>query len=140
MRTLFRAVFILIVLAVVGVFVMGYWRPAGTDSPSGIGGPGGIDTERVRETAADLGEKAAIATQKIQETVGEAALTTKIKAKMALDDTLKSRAIDVTTTGSTVTVSGEVPTAAARDRALALARETDGVKVVIDHLAIRPAQ
>ena len=59
---------------------------------------------------------------------------------MALDDTLKSRAIDVTTTGSTVTVSGEVPTAAARDRALALARETDGVKVVIDHLAIRPAQ
>ena len=145
MRTLFRAVFILILLAVVAFLVMGYFpaglSPAGTDSPSSsIGGPGGIDPERVRERAADLGEKAAIATQKIQETVGEAALTTKIKAKMALDDTLKSRAIDVTTTGSTVTVSGEVPTAAARERALALARETDGVSVVIDHLAIRPPQ
>ena len=70
--------------------------------------------------------------------MGEAALTTKIKAKMALDDTLKSRAIDVSTEGSTVTVSGTVPSAAAHARAVALARETNGVSVVVDHLQVVP--
>ena len=104
-------------------------------SPS-VGTNGTIDTALARERAADLGEKAAVATQKIQETVAEATLTTKIKAKMALDDTLKARQIDVSTNGATVTVSGEVPTSAARDRALALARETDGVSVVVDHLRV----
>ena len=143
MRTLIRLVFVLILVAVVGLLLVGYWpaglslQNAGTESPpSGVEPSKPIDTERVRERAADLGEKAAIATQKIQESVGEAALTTKIKAKMALDDTLKARAIDVSTTGSTVTVSGRVPTAAARARALALARETDGVSVVIDRLEV----
>jgi hypothetical protein len=145
MRTLFRAVVVLILVAVVGFFVLGYWPPglspreAGTDAPATSTGPSGIDTERVRERAADIGEKAAIAGQKIQESVTEAALTTKIKAKMALDDTLTSRAIDVSTTGSTVTVSGQVPSAAARDRALALARETDGVSDVIDRLEVSAA-
>jgi osmotically-inducible protein OsmY len=57
---------------------------------------------------------------------------------MALDDTLKSRSIDVSTSGSTVTVSGQVPTAAARARALALARETDGVSAVVDRLEVKP--
>jgi hypothetical protein len=145
MRTLIRAVFVLILLAVVGFFAMGYWpaglspNRTGTDSPD-VGTSGNIDTERVRERAADIGEKAAVATQKIQESVAEAAVTTKIKAKMALDDTLTSRAIDVSTSGSTVTVSGRVPSAAARARALALARETDGVSVVIDRLEVGGTQ
>ena len=55
---------------------------------------------------------------------------------MALDDSLKSRAIDVSTEGSTVTVSGTVPSRPAHDRAIALARETAGVSVVVDHLEI----
>ena len=142
MRTLVRLILMLVVVAFVGVLLLGWW-PAGvlrsprTTSPAPpVGTNGTIDTERVRERAADLGEKAAVATQKIQESVAEATLTTKIKAKMALDDTLKARQIDVSTNGSTVTVSGEVPTTAARDRALALARETDGVSVVVDHLEI----
>ena len=76
MRTLIRAVFVLILVAVVGFLAMGYWpaglslQKAGTESPSsGAGTSGRIDTERVRERAADIGEKAAIATQKIQESV-----------------------------------------------------------------------
>ena len=40
------------------------------------------------------------------ESAGEAALTSKIKAKMVLDDTIKARSIDVTTDRTTVTVSG----------------------------------
>jgi len=143
MRTIIRAFFMLVLLAVVGVMLLNYW-PAGwslqrartaVGSPD-IGTTGTINTERARERAADIGEKAAVATKKIQENLAEAALTTKIKAKMALDDTLKARAIDVSTEGATVTVSGTVPTDAAHDRAIALARETDGVSVVVDHLEI----
>jgi hyperosmotically inducible protein len=149
MRTIIRALLALILVAVVGVLLLNYWPGGwpfgGARTGPASSGAGTINTERARERAAeigeraaDLGEKAAVATKKIQETVSEAGLTTKIKAKMALDDTLKSRAIDVSTEGSTVTVSGTVPTAAARDRALALARETAGVSVVIDRLEIRP--
>jgi cytoskeletal protein RodZ len=142
MRTLIRLILMLVVVVFVGALLLGWW-PAGllrdprsaSPTPS-VGTNGTIDPARARERGAELGEKAAIATQKFQETVAEATLTTKIKAKMALDDTLKARKIDVSTTGSTVTVSGEVPTSAARDRALALARETAGVSVVVDHLEI----
>jgi hypothetical protein len=143
MRTILRALLMLVLIGVVGVMLLNFW-PAGwslqrartnAGSPD-IGTTGTINTERARERAADLGEKAAVATKKIQENLAEAGLTTKIKAKMALDDTLKARAIDVSTEGSTVTVSGTVPTAAAHTRAIALARETAGVSVVVDHLQI----
>ena len=141
MRTIIRALLVLILVAVVGVILLNYWPaewPFGGTRTGPASGAGTISTERARERAAEIGEKAAVATKKIQETVSEAGLTTKIKAKMALDDTLKSGAIDVSTEGSTVTVSGTVPTAAARNRALALARETAGVSVVIDRLEIKP--
>ena len=156
MRTIIRALLVLVLVAVVGVMMLNYW-PAGwslergrtgsaspTSRTSPATGTTGttatINTEKARERAAELGEKAAAATQKIQETVSEAGLTTKIKAKMALDDTLKSRAIDVSTEGSTVTVAGTVPSVAAHNRALALARETAGVSVVVDHLKIESAR
>ena len=143
MRTIIRALFVLVLVAVVCVVMLNYWPAgwslngarAGSTSPAS-GTTGAIDTEKARERAAELGEKAAVATQKIQETVSEAGLTTKIKAKMALDDTLKSRTIDVSTEGTTVTVSGTVPTVAAHDRAISLARETAGISVVIDHLKV----
>ena len=73
-------------------------------------------------------------------TLGEAALTSKIKAKMALDDTIKARQIDVTTHATTVTLSGKVSTAAERERALALARETSGVTQVVDRLVLDAAK
>ena len=44
--------------------------------------------------------KPAVAASKVEATLDEAALTTKIKAKMALDDAVKARSIDVTTRGS----------------------------------------
>jgi osmotically-inducible protein OsmY len=143
MRTVLRAVLVLVLVGVVVVMVMTLWPAgwsfqragAGTTAPN-AGTTGSTTTERARERGAEIGEKAAAATKKVQETVAEAALTTKIKAKMALDDTLKSRAIDVSTEGSTVTVSGSVPSAAAHTRAIALVRETAGVSTVVDHLEV----
>jgi len=57
---------------------------------------------------------------------------------MILDDSVKARAIDVTTNDSTVTLSGTVRSAAEHDRAVALARETVGVARVVDHLVVQP--
>jgi hyperosmotically inducible protein len=92
--------------------------------------------DKARERGAELGEKAAVAGEKIKDAAHDATITSKIKAKMALDDTVKARAIDVSTDGSTVTVSGTVRSRVEHDRALALARETAGVTTVIDHLSM----
>jgi osmotically-inducible protein OsmY len=55
---------------------------------------------------------------------------------MALDDTLDSSGINVDTEGSHVTLKGNVPTEAQHQRALQLARETDGVTAVVDRLGV----
>jgi hyperosmotically inducible protein len=67
----------------------------------------------------------------------DAALTAKIKSKMALDDTVEAASINVDTTGQTVTLTGAVDSPEQRVRALLLARETDGVATVVDHLTVR---
>ena len=92
---------------------------------------------RARQTGAEIGERAAVATGKVEETLGEAGLTAKIKAKMALDDLVKARSINVTTQGTTVTLTGTVESKPERDRAVALASETDGVTRVVDELSMR---
>jgi osmotically-inducible protein OsmY len=142
MRTLIRTLLVLAVLAVGAMLLLGYpngssWRGVRPTSTPAVGTTGVVNMEKARERGAELGEKAAIATEKVRETAHDAGITTKIKAKMALDDSVRSRAIDVSTDGSTVTLSGTVGSAAEHHRAIALARETDGVSAVIDRLTIR---
>jgi len=128
-------------IAVVGMFLFGYWTGSGfrsepASTPAPVATTGTVDTEKARERGAEIGEKAALAVAKVKETVSEAELTGKIKAKMALDDLVKARAIDVTTNGTTVTLTGTVGSQAEHDRAVALARETKGVTRVVDGLRI----
>jgi hyperosmotically inducible periplasmic protein len=66
-------------------------------------------------------------------------ITTAVKSKLAADDTVKAYQIDVDTRDGVVTLTGTVPTAAARDRAVQLARETDGVTRVEDRLTVDAA-
>ena len=82
-----------------------------------------------------VGEKTAEAAGFASAVLTDSALTAKIKSKMALDDTVHARAIDVSTTGHVVTVSGVVGSQAEHDRIVQLAGETAGVTRVIDHLA-----
>ena len=135
MRAL-RMLFVLALLGGVAFFLFGYWAGNSGTRVNGIGTTG-IDTSAARERAAELGERAAIASEKAGEAVREMSLTAKIKAKMALDDLVKARSIDVTTDGSTVVLAGEVHSDAERDRAVALARETDGVQKVVDSLRVQ---
>lgn len=141
MRTIIRSVLILVLVVVVAVVLLGVWtgsswRTDERDLTPAVG-TGGVDTQRAREIGADVAEKAAMASQQVKEESHDAAITTKIKAKMALDDLVKARSIHVTTEGSTVTLTGSVGSAAEHDRAVALARETAGVANVVDRLVIR---
>jgi hyperosmotically inducible protein len=63
-------------------------------------------------------------------------LTAKIKSKMALDDSVKARNINVDTNGTVVTVTGTVQSDQERERAVRLAKETAGVTQVVDRLHI----
>ena len=80
--------------------------------------------------------KASVAATKVGGTMSDGALTAKIKSKMALDDRVKGRAINVDTSGSVVTMTGVVASADERERAVRLARDTEGVTQVVDRLHI----
>ena len=68
----------------------------------------------------------------------DAGITTAVKSKLAADDTVKAYKVDVDTNNKVVTLSGEVDTAAQRDHAVTIARNTDGVADVIDQLVVNP--
>ena len=59
---------------------------------------------------------------------------------MALDDSVNAREVNVDTTDGVVTVSGRFRSEAARDKALQLARETLGVKKVVDRTTVGEAR
>jgi hyperosmotically inducible periplasmic protein len=103
--------------------------------------PSGGNVESARKRTADIvttvSEKGLEAATRLEGAMSEGALTAKIKSKMALDDSVKARAIGVGTVGSIVTLTGRVGSAAERDRAVRLAMETDGVTKVVDHLEVQ---
>ena len=96
-----------------------------------------IDTSRARETGAKIGEKVAAGANQAEHALENAALTAKIKSKMALDDSVKALDINVDTANNVVTLTGTVHSEAERTRAVQLARETAGVTSVNDRLTIR---
>jgi len=140
LQGLFRLVLVVVIIVGLGAFFMGYrWAGRDTvpDRTVGTTGPDpAVDTSRARETGAEIGEKVAVGAGKAERAVSDAGLTTKIKAKMALDDTVRAASIDIDTDGTVVTLSGTVRTESERTRAVQLARETDGVTRVVDRLAV----
>jgi hyperosmotically inducible periplasmic protein len=66
-------------------------------------------------------------------------ITTAVKSKFAADDTVKAYQIDVTTENKIVTLAGNVETSAAKEQAVLLARNTDGVTEVVDRLVVSEA-
>ena len=70
--------------------------------------------------------------------IGDAGITTAVKAKMIADATVSGLKIDVDTKDGVVALIGNVGSAAEKRRAIEIARETDGVKSVRDDLKIVP--
>jgi len=138
-RTLLRVVLVLIILAAVAAFYFGY-RIADRDdpeSPYAVGTVGkAVDVDTAKEAGAAIAGKVAVGANAAQRLASSAALTAKIKSKMALDDVVDAARIDVDTNGTVVTLSGRVSTDAERQRAVQLARETEGVTSVVDKMVI----
>ena len=79
--------------------------------------------DNVRDAARDAGSM-----------IGDAGITAAIKTKMLADSTVGGFKIDVDTKDGVVSLTGDVASTVEKRRALAIARETDGVKSVTDKL------
>ena len=164
-RGLLKLVLLIVVLVGVGMFLLGWWgaRVRPVDEPAQVVGTTGTEVrqeagearDKAREVGAEVGDRAAVAADKAEDVaqkaaeqtaiaaertrqaIAEGSLTAKIKAKMALDDHVKALDLNVDTVGSTVTVRGWVNNQAEKDRALQLARDTEGVTQVVDKVQIK---
>ena len=138
-RTLFKVVLVVILIAAAAAFFVGYrFADDGVETPiSAERALPSVDAQKARETGAKVGEAVATGAVQAQQVLNEGSLTAKIKSKMALDDTVKALSIDIDTNGTEVTLTGSVNSAAERDKAVQLARETAGVTAVHNKLVIR---
>jgi osmotically-inducible protein OsmY len=71
--------------------------------------------------------------------IDDGVIVTKLKAKYLADSEVKASEIDVSANSGVVTLEGHVANAAARERAVSLARDTDGVVQVVDRLSVETA-
>jgi osmotically-inducible protein OsmY len=81
-------------------------------------------------------KKAGDAMDRSGDALSDAAITTAVKTKFLADSTVSGLKIDVDTKDGIVSLNGNVSNAGERRQALALARETKGVKTVKDNLKI----
>ena len=151
-RGLLKLVVLIVVVVAVGMFFLG-WNvgdrtvevddtgravgTAGRTAADGTRQAADQAADKGRQVGAEVGERVGAAADTASRALADGSLTAKIKSKMALDDTVKALNLDVDTNGGVVTVKGYVRSEAERDRALQLARETDGVIRVVDGLRVR---
>jgi hypothetical protein len=69
----------------------------------------------------------------------DAGITTSVNTQLATDDMVSALDVNVTTDNGVVTLSGTVESVAERERAMEIARNTEGVRDVIDQLRIGEA-
>jgi hypothetical protein len=143
MRQLLALILIAVLVVVAVMFLMdtrGFrWDgngAAGADQPIGTAGEP-VERSRAREVGAEIADGVATGLSAAERALANAQITAKIKSKMALDDTIRARTIDVDTQEGVVTLTGTVANEAERERAMRLAEETDGVSSVVDRLSVR---
>lgn len=101
-----------------------------------------IDQIRVTETAATGGvldesaSRAEGAARRAGAAIADAAITSAVKAQFLADTTVGGLQIDVDTKAGVVVLNGTVSSRAEADRAVMLARNTEGVDHVVDNLRV----
>lgn len=115
-------------------------REKATGPVEGTAGAVAGATKTGARKTAEASKKAAGKTKQAASKTGEVItdgwITSRVKTRFMADKTLRASAIDVDTSDNVVTLNGFVPNEAARARAVALAREIEGVKSVVDNLKI----
>lgn len=69
--------------------------------------------------------------------LNDSKITTIVKTRLLMDTNVSGTDIDVTTNDNTVTLKGTVKSDAEHDLALAIAKNTDDVKKVVDELKVK---
>jgi hyperosmotically inducible periplasmic protein len=100
----------------------------------GIVGFTGCTAAKNTGTAVSEGTKEAA--EKTGEVVTDASITAAVKMKMADDEMVKARNIDVDTKDGVVTLNGTVSSKAEEQKAIDLANSVDGVKRVVSNLRV----
>lgn len=86
-----------------------------------------------------VGTTACSSTVPVEAQIDDAAITAQVKSKLAADPEVAAHNIDVDTNEGVVTLSGRVDDGAERSEAEKLARNTDGVRRVINNLKVGDA-
>ena len=142
LRILIKALLVVIILVAIGAVLTGRWSTNAKtvpDSPISTPSTPGpvVDTSRAREVGAKIGEATAKAANQAEDAIAHGAVTAKVKSKIVFDELVKARNIHVETNGTVVTLTGVVDSEAERQHAVELAKETEGVTSVVDHLQVR---
>lgn len=93
------------------------------------------DTDGVQEVISNIKIKE---TSTANNVISDSAITAAIKSKYLADSKVKGLQIHVTTINGKVTLTGQVPNDDMEENAIAIARDTDGVKEVISKLEVKP--
>jgi hyperosmotically inducible protein len=97
-------------------------------------------TKDAADTVADTTKKGASKTkdaaEKTAEVTTDGYISTRIKTKFMGDEALRASDIKVDTNDHVVTLSGAVPDAAARQKAVQMAKEVEGVHRVVDKIKV----
>jgi hyperosmotically inducible protein len=78
----------------------------------------------------------AVAQRAVAAKVDDTAMTTRLQTKLSSDGLVKSADIQVTAKNGVILLEGTVPTSAAKQRALELARGAEGVTQVVDRIRV----
>jgi BON domain len=94
----------------------------------------GKTADKTTEIAGDIATETKALAATTGEAISDTWITTKVKAKFADEVVLNGSNIDVDTDHRVVTLKGTVASAAAKDRAVAIAGGTEGVMRVVNQL------
>jgi len=108
----------------------------GADKTAHAADKAGEKTKETTEKAGKKTDEAVSGEPKATAPASDASVTAAVKSKLLGDSKTPGMKVDVDTVDGVVTLSGEVPTAAAHVEALRLARETKGVKRVVDKITV----
>lgn len=98
----------------------------------------GDATDDAQRRAGDAADRAGDAADRAGNAAKDAGITTAVKTKFLADTDVSGLQIDVDTQNGVVTLTGNVRTAAEKQRAVQMARGTEGVRSVVDNLKVAP--
>jgi hyperosmotically inducible protein len=93
--------------------------------------------EKTKEGSEKVWDKTKEGADKVADESSDAYILSRVKSRFVGVDTLKGSDINVDVDKHVVTLKGTVPSEAARARAIDIAKRTEGVHDVVDHLTVK---